>query len=108
MLLHPQVADGVAARHPMPRTRCTQMLPFHVAHGTPSELHADSLLNPGVPKHLRYEGNQTNMHLLSHLSLVNNLRRYSELLRHSGEAPVAVRRCETVEEVLREADVSAC
>jgi hypothetical protein len=32
--------------------------------------------------------------------------RYSELLRHSGEAPVAVRRCETVEEVLREADVS--
>jgi hypothetical protein len=33
--------------------------------------------------------------------------RYSELLRHSGEAPVAVRRCETVEEVLREADVSA-
>jgi hypothetical protein len=34
------------------------------------------------------------------------LDRYSELLRHSGEAPVAVRRCETVEEVLREADVS--
>jgi hypothetical protein len=32
--------------------------------------------------------------------------RYSELLRHNGEAPVAVRRCETVEEVLREADVS--
>jgi hypothetical protein len=32
--------------------------------------------------------------------------RYSELLRHSGEAPVAVRRCETVDEVLKEADVS--
>ncbi|KAI8469678.1 MAG: hydroxypyruvate reductase [Monoraphidium minutum] len=33
------------------------------------------------------------------------IRKYGELLRHSGEAPVAVRRCETVEEVLREADV---
>ena len=33
--------------------------------------------------------------------------KYGELLRHSGEAPVAVRRCETVEEVLRESDVSA-
>lgn len=33
------------------------------------------------------------------------IKKYSELLRHSGEAPVAVRRCETVEEVLREADV---
>jgi hypothetical protein len=32
--------------------------------------------------------------------------KYGELLRHSGEAPVAVRRVETVEEVLREADVS--
>lgn len=32
--------------------------------------------------------------------------RYSELLRHAGEAPVAVRRCETVDEVLQEADVS--
>ena len=31
--------------------------------------------------------------------------KYGELLRHSGEAPVAVRRVETVEEVLREADV---
>ena len=34
--------------------------------------------------------------------------KYGELLRHTGEAPVAVRRCETVEEVLREADVSFC
>lgn len=33
-------------------------------------------------------------------------RKYGELLRHNGEAPVAVRRCETVEEVLKEADVS--
>lgn len=33
------------------------------------------------------------------------IRKYSELLRHCGEAPVAVRRCETVEEVLKEADV---
>lgn len=31
--------------------------------------------------------------------------KYGELLRHSGEAPVAVRRVETVEEVLRDADV---
>jgi hypothetical protein len=47
------------------------------------------------------------MRLLSYSFSVHILRRYSELLRHSGEAPVAVRRCETVEEVLREADVSA-
>ncbi|GBF94517.1 hydroxypyruvate reductase [Raphidocelis subcapitata] len=33
------------------------------------------------------------------------IRKYGELLRHSGEAPVAVRRVETVEEVLKEADV---
>lgn len=33
------------------------------------------------------------------------IRKYSELLRHSGEPPVAVRRVETVEEVLKEADV---
>lgn len=37
--------------------------------------------------------------------LEDYIRKYGELLRHSGEAPVAVRRCETVEEVLREADV---
>eukprot|EP00879_Flechtneria_rotunda_P010577 GHRR01011057.1.p1 GENE.GHRR01011057.1~~GHRR01011057.1.p1 ORF type:complete len:418 (+),score=161.79 GHRR01011057.1:176-1429(+) len=33
------------------------------------------------------------------------IRKYSELLRHVGEPPVAVRRCKTVEEVLQEADV---
>lgn len=37
--------------------------------------------------------------------LEDYIKKYSELLRHNGEAPVAVRRCETVEEVLREADV---
>lgn len=35
-----------------------------------------------------------------------DLQDYGELLRHHGEAPVAVRRCETVEEVLKESDVS--
>jgi hypothetical protein len=34
------------------------------------------------------------------------VRNYGELLRHHGEPPVAVKRVETVEEVLREADVS--
>jgi hydroxypyruvate reductase 1 len=33
------------------------------------------------------------------------IRKYGELLRHSGEAPVSVRRCETVDEVLKESDV---
>ena len=34
------------------------------------------------------------------------VKNYGELLRHHGEAPVACRRVETVEEVLKEADVS--
>lgn len=34
------------------------------------------------------------------------IRQYGELLRHNGEAPVACKRVETVEEVLKEADVS--
>jgi hypothetical protein len=34
------------------------------------------------------------------------VRNYGELLRHHGEPPVAVKRVETVEEVLKEADVS--
>lgn len=34
------------------------------------------------------------------------MKDYGELLRHHGEPPVAVRRVETIEEVLREADVS--
>jgi hydroxypyruvate reductase 1 len=33
------------------------------------------------------------------------IRNYGELLRHHGEPPVAVRRCDTVEEVLRESDL---
>lgn len=33
-------------------------------------------------------------------------RDYSKLLESKGEPPLSVRRCETVEEVLREADVS--
>ncbi|KAF8066182.1 HPR-A [Scenedesmus sp. PABB004] len=37
--------------------------------------------------------------------LEDYIKKYSELLRHSGEPPVAVRRCETVDEVLQEADV---
>ena len=35
------------------------------------------------------------------------IRLYGELLRHRGEPPVACKRVETVEEVLKEADVSA-
>ena len=35
------------------------------------------------------------------------LRQYGELLRHNGEPPVAVKRMDTIEEVLKEADVSA-
>ncbi|MEW5313594.1 MAG: hypothetical protein WDW38_005149 [Sanguina aurantia] len=35
------------------------------------------------------------------------IKNYGELLRHSGEPPVACKRVESVEEVLREADVSA-
>eukprot|EP00877_Chromochloris_zofingiensis_P004601 jgi/Chrzof1/14141/Cz08g26170.t1 len=33
------------------------------------------------------------------------VKKYSQLLRHNGEPPVAVRRCETVDEVLKESDV---
>ncbi len=34
------------------------------------------------------------------------IKQYGELLQHNGEAPVFVKRVETVEEVLKEADVS--
>ena len=34
------------------------------------------------------------------------IRQYGELLRHNGEPPVFCKRVETVDEVLKEADVS--
>ena len=39
------------------------------------------------------------------IRLESYIKDYGALLRHHGEPPVAVRRCETVEEVLAEADV---
>ncbi len=38
--------------------------------------------------------------------LEDYIRQYGELLRHNGEPPVYCKRVETVEEVLKEADVS--
>lgn len=40
------------------------------------------------------------------VKLEQYIKMYGELLRHQGEAPVAVKRVDTVEEVLKEADVS--
>lgn len=34
------------------------------------------------------------------------IKKYGELLRHNGEAPVFCKRVDTVEEVLKESDVS--